>query len=72
MHWYWSVVAFLMAIGMVCAVGVLARNYIGKRMIEWADTALLHVPFLNKIYSATNKSTKPSLPETRTPSKPLC
>jgi uncharacterized membrane protein len=55
MFWHWSLLAFLLAIGLVCAVGVAARNYFGKMMIEWVDSALMHVPFLNKIYSATKQ-----------------
>jgi uncharacterized membrane protein len=50
MFWYWSVLAFLLAVVIVSAVGVLARNYFGKRMIAWADGIMLRVPVLNKIY----------------------
>jgi uncharacterized membrane protein len=55
MDWYWSFSAFLVAIGLICAVGVSARHYFGKRMIEWVDTVLLQVPFLSKIYGATKQ-----------------
>ncbi len=55
MYWYWSLCAFLLALALICVVGVLARNYFGRKMIEWVDTALLHVPFLNKIYGATKQ-----------------
>jgi uncharacterized membrane protein len=48
-------VALLLAVTLVTVVGLLARNYIGKRMIEWVDEGLLHVPLLNKIYSATKQ-----------------
>ena len=50
MFWYWSLLAFLVAVGSVTAVGVLARYYIGKRLIAWADNLMLRVPVLNKIY----------------------
>ena len=50
MYWYWSVVAFVLAILLIVAVGVLARNYFGKRIIEWVDSGLLRVPLLNKVY----------------------
>ena len=50
MFWYWSVLAFLLAVAIVSAVGVLARYYFGKRMIAWADGVMLRVPVLNKIY----------------------
>jgi uncharacterized membrane protein len=52
MHWYWSLVALLVAILLTSIVGVLARNYFGKKLIEWFDASLLHVPILNKIYAA--------------------
>ena len=55
MFWYWSLVALLVAVFLIGVVGLLARNYFGKRMIEWVDTALLKVPLLNKIYGATKQ-----------------
>jgi uncharacterized membrane protein len=55
MYWYWSLLALLFAISVICGFGLLARNYIGKKMIEWMDRALLQVPFLNKIYGATKQ-----------------
>jgi uncharacterized membrane protein len=55
MHWYWSVVALLLAILLISAAGRLARNYFGIKMIEWVERALMHVPFLNKIYAATKQ-----------------
>ena len=45
----------LFAVSVICGFGLLARNYIGKKMIEWMDRALLQVPFLNKIYGATKQ-----------------
>ena len=50
MFWYWSLLAFLLAVAIVSAIGVLARYYFGKRMIAWADSVMLRVPVLNKIY----------------------
>jgi len=52
MYWYWSLVALVLAICLIGTVGMLARYYFGKRIIEWVDSALLRVPLLNKIYSA--------------------
>jgi uncharacterized membrane protein len=48
--WYWSLLAILVAVVIVSVVGLLARYYIGKRMIAWADNLMLRVPVLNKIY----------------------
>jgi uncharacterized membrane protein len=50
MHWYWSLLAFTVAIAVVSAVGGMTRYYFGKRMIAWADNLMLRVPVLNKIY----------------------
>jgi uncharacterized membrane protein len=55
MFWYWSLVALLVAIFLIGVVGLLARNYFGRKMIEWVDSALLRIPLLNKIYSATKQ-----------------
>lgn len=50
MFWYWSLLAVVIAIVLISAVGVLARYYFGKRLIELADNLMLRVPMLNKIY----------------------
>lgn len=55
MYWYWSLVALVLAVILIGTVGLLARNYFGKRMIEWVDFALMRVPLLNKIYAATKQ-----------------
>jgi len=51
-RWYWSAAAFLLAVALVSVVGVLARYYIGKKIIDWTDRALMQVPLLNKFYGA--------------------
>lgn len=55
MYWYWSLVALVVAIFLLGTVGLLARNYFGRKLIEWVDSALLRVPLLNKIYAATKQ-----------------
>ena len=50
MFWYWSVLALLLAVALVSVIGVLARYYFGKRLFAWADSLMLRVPVLNKIY----------------------
>jgi uncharacterized membrane protein len=52
MYWYWSLVALVLAVVLISMIGVLARYYIGKKIIDWTDRVLMQVPFLNKIYSA--------------------
>jgi uncharacterized membrane protein len=55
MYWYWSLMALSFAMLLICAVGVLARLYVGRKMIEWVEAAMMRVPFLNKIYGATKQ-----------------
>ena len=49
-RWYWSLVALAMAAVIVTFIGLLTRNFIGRRMIRMADDLMLRVPVLNKIY----------------------
>jgi len=51
-HWYWSVAAFALAVVLVSVIGVLARYYIGKKIIDWTDRLIMQVPLLNKFYGA--------------------
>jgi uncharacterized membrane protein len=50
MFWYWSALAFFLALVLITVIGVLARYYIGKRLIAWVDGVMLRLPVLNKIY----------------------
>ncbi len=52
MFWYWSLVALMLAVVLISMAGVLARYYIGKKMIDWTDRVLMQVPLLNKFYGA--------------------
>jgi uncharacterized membrane protein len=52
MFWYWSLVALALAVVLVSVAGVLARYYIGKKVIDWTDRVLMRVPLLNKFYGA--------------------
>ncbi len=53
--WYFSLLAFLVAVLLICLAGRLARNYIGRMVIGWTDRLLLHIPLLNKIYSTVKQ-----------------
>ncbi|EEF57377.1 DUF502 domain-containing protein [Pedosphaera parvula] len=55
MFWYWKLVALILAVILTAIVGRLARNYLGKKAIEWVDTWLLRVPLLNKLYGTTKQ-----------------
>ena len=50
MFWYWSVVALLLAVLLLCLVGGLARDYMGRRLLEWMEQGLLRIPLFNRIY----------------------
>jgi uncharacterized membrane protein len=52
MYWWWSLFALLLAVMLLSLIGRMARNYIGRKLIETVDLALLQVPVLNKIYPA--------------------
>lgn len=52
MFWHWSLLALALAVVLISGVGLLARYYIGIRMIEWMDAAMMNVPLLNKFYGA--------------------
>jgi len=49
-HWYWSLVALLLAVLIIGLIGRFARHYIGKKLIQLVDLIMLRVPLLNKIY----------------------
>ena len=53
--WYWSLAALALAVLLISLIGLLARYYLGKKMLQWMDLALLRVPLVNKIYSATKQ-----------------
>jgi uncharacterized membrane protein len=52
MFWYWSLLALVLAAALITTVGIAAQYYIGKRMLEWLDTAMMNVPVVNKFYGA--------------------
>lgn len=49
-HWYWSLVALLIATLIVTLIGRAARNYIGRQAISLLELPFLRIPLLNKIY----------------------
>jgi uncharacterized membrane protein len=52
MYWYWSLLAFVLAALLVSAIGRLARNYFGKKTIEWVEAVMMRIPLFNKIYGS--------------------
>ena len=53
--WYWSLLALVIAVLLVCAIGRLTRNYIGEKFIDLADRLMLRIPLLNKIYGTVKQ-----------------
>jgi uncharacterized membrane protein len=51
-YWYWRLFAFTVTIGLIAMFGRLARNYVGKKLIQIGDATMLRIPLLNKIYGA--------------------
>jgi uncharacterized membrane protein len=49
-YWYWSLVALALAVTLVTFTGLLARYYIGRRMIAWTEGVIMRVPMVNRIY----------------------
>ena len=53
--WYWSLIALLWAVFLISLIGRYGRNYLGRKAIEWTDSTLMQVPFLNKIYGTVKQ-----------------
>lgn len=45
-------VGFVTLVVFIILTGALARNYIGRRILQSGDRLLARIPFINKIYSA--------------------
>jgi uncharacterized membrane protein len=52
MFWYWSLLALALTVLLISLAGLLARYYVGKRLIEWLDAIMMRVPLMNKFYGA--------------------
>jgi uncharacterized membrane protein len=55
MYWYWSWVALIVAVFLICLLGRLGRDYLGRKAIQWADRALMSIPLLNKVYGTVKQ-----------------
>lgn len=55
LYWYWSIGTLLLAVCLIGFVGMLARYYFGRKIIEWVDSALMRTPLVNKIYGTTKQ-----------------
>jgi uncharacterized membrane protein len=54
-YWYCSWLALMWAVFLVCLAGLYGRNYLGRKTIEWFDTAVMRVPLLNKVYGTVKQ-----------------
>ena len=52
MYWYWSLAALVVGVLLISAIGRLARNYVGKKTIEWVENVMMRIPLFNKIYGS--------------------
>lgn len=41
---------FLTAILIIFCVGVFATNVVGRRILQWADRVILHIPLVRRVY----------------------
>ncbi|MCP5524473.1 MAG: DUF502 domain-containing protein [Verrucomicrobiales bacterium] len=48
--WYWSLMALLLTVALLAAIGRLARNFVGRKIVELVDWLMVRVPLLNKVY----------------------
>lgn len=55
MHWWWSVMALLLAAFIIGLIGRMTRYYVGKKILALIDWFMLKVPLLNRIYSAVKQ-----------------
>lgn len=43
---------FFLGAVLVMAIGALANHYLGKRLIDWYEKVLLHLPVINQVFPA--------------------
>jgi uncharacterized membrane protein len=55
MYWYWSCVAFFLAVFLIGLLGRFGRDYLGRKAIKLTDQALMSIPLLNKIYGTVKQ-----------------
>lgn len=53
--WYWRCIALLLAVFLIGLIGRIARDYLGRKAIQWIDQALMSIPLLNKIYGTVKQ-----------------
>jgi uncharacterized membrane protein len=52
---YWSALALVITILLICLVGRFGRNYFGRKAMEWVEHTIMRVPLMNKIYGTVKQ-----------------
>ena len=53
---FWNpIFGLCMAIVVVLCVGILARNFIGKKLISWGENLVTQIPLVRTVYNAIKK-----------------
>lgn len=50
--------SFVLTIFLIWFLGVVASNFIGKRLVKWLEGAIHHIPFFRGMYEAIQKMTE--------------
>jgi len=50
--------AFIFTILFIWSLGVVASNFIGKRLVGWLEAGIRHIPFFSGLYEAIQKVTE--------------
>jgi uncharacterized membrane protein len=45
----------ILTLAIIVVVGILARNFIGRRLVRWWDALITRIPFVSKIYSSVKQ-----------------
>ena len=51
----WPLVPFLVSLTILIALGFMATNVLGKRIIDWAEKTLLRIPVITTIYAGVKQ-----------------
>lgn len=50
--------SFVLTLSLIWALGVVAGNFIGKRMVGWLEAGIRRIPFFRGLYEAIQKMTE--------------
>jgi uncharacterized membrane protein len=50
-----DLVAFLLTVILIALIGVVVRRVVGKKLFEWLDRLLTHIPVVRDIYDGVRK-----------------